>query len=70
MVTVFKNYSLKTKILAASIRHPRHVVEVAKAGADIATIPVEVFEKLVAHPLTDKGLSVFLADWEKVKNKQ
>jgi len=69
-VEIFDRYHLPAQVLAASLRHPRHVVEVAKAGADIATIPVEVFEKLVAHPLTDKGLSVFLADWEKVKNKQ
>lgn len=55
--------TFKTQILAASIRHPQHVVEAAKQGADIATIPYAVFQKLYHHPLTDKGLENFLKDW-------
>jgi transaldolase len=70
IVQVFKNYGIKTKVLAASIRHPLHVVECMKVGADIATMPPEIFDKLVQHPLTDKGLAAFLADWEKVKQFQ
>ena len=65
IVTIFKNYGIKTKILAASIRHPCHVVEVAKAGADIATMPAEILDKLIKHPLTDAGLKKFLEDYEK-----
>lgn len=70
IVDIFRNYDFKTKILVASIRHPRHVIEAARLGADIATMPPEVMEKLINHPLTDKGLAAFLADWEKVKNLQ
>lgn len=55
--------AFETKILAASIRHPQHVVEAAKQGADIATIPYKVFQQLYRHPLTDKGLEEFLKDW-------
>ena len=53
----------ETNVLAASLRHPMHVVEAAEAGADIATMPVDVFRKLVKHPLTDLGLEKFMADW-------
>ncbi len=70
IVEMFRNYDLKTHILVASIRHPRHVVEAARLGADIGTMPPEVLEKLINHPLTDKGLAAFLADWEKVKSLQ
>ncbi|MFC1748503.1 fructose-6-phosphate aldolase [Pseudomonadota bacterium] len=70
ILEIYRNYDLKTEVLAASIRHPKHVVEVAALGADIATIPPEVLEKLIKHPLTDKGLATFMADWEKVKDKQ
>jgi transaldolase len=56
----------ETQVLAASLRHPMHVVEAALAGADIATLPFDVFTKLVKHPLTDKGLAQFEADWEKL----
>ncbi|OGJ52168.1 fructose-6-phosphate aldolase [Candidatus Peregrinibacteria bacterium RIFOXYB2_FULL_32_7] len=66
----FDNYAYKTKILAASIRHPLHVVQAMKIGADIATMPAKVFDQLVKHPLTDKGIEIFLADFEKVKNLQ
>ena len=67
---VFDTYSFRTKILSASIRHPRHVVDSMMAGADIGTMPPSLFDKLVKHPLTDKGLAAFLADWEKVKDLQ
>jgi transaldolase len=64
--TVYDNYAaLKTEILAASIRTPLHVKQVAMAGADVATIPPAVLKSLVKHPLTDKGLESFLADWKK-----
>ena len=56
---------MKTKILAASLRHPMHVLEVAKVGADIATLPPKIFRQLYTHPLTDKGIAAFLEDWKK-----
>ena len=56
------------EIIAASIRHPQHVLQSALIGADIATVPLSTLEKCVKHPLTDRGLEAFLADWEKVKN--
>ena len=65
--TIYSNYGYKTEILVASIRHPLHVLEAAKIGADIATMPFEVFNKLFNHPLTDIGLARFLSDWEKLK---
>src|SRR5271166_2945741 len=64
--TIYDNYpELGTEILAASLRHPRHVTEAALAGADVATIPPAVLKQLVNHPLTDRGLANFLADWKK-----
>ena len=66
---IFDNYEIKTEILAASIRHPIHVIESARLGADIATMPLKVIEQLLKHPLTDIGLANFLKDWEKVKGK-
>jgi transaldolase len=63
---IFDNYAIETEILAASIRHPRHVAEAAMIGADVATIPPEVLRKLLLHPLTDRGLEQFLSDWAKV----
>jgi len=69
MVEIFKRYGFKTEIIAASIRHPLHVIEAAKAGVHIATIPFKVIEQMVKHPLTDIGIDRFMADWEKVKNK-
>ena len=66
IVTIYRNYSFKTEVLVASVRHPVHVLEAAKLGADIATMPLAVMEKLAAHPLTDLGLARFLKDWEKV----
>jgi transaldolase len=62
---VYDNYDFRTQILAASIRHPLHVVEAAKAGADVSTMPYKVLEAMYNHPLTDKGLTQFLKDWEK-----
>ena len=64
--TIYDNYGFPTEIIVASVRSPMHVLEGALMGADIATIPFDVFSKLVAHPLTDLGLESFLADWEKV----
>jgi transaldolase len=66
IVTIYRNYHVPTKVLVASVRHPMHVVDAAKLGADIATMPFAVMEKLVQHPLTDIGLARFLKDWEKV----
>jgi len=67
IVAIYRNYSFKTNVLAASLRHPLHVVEAAKAGADVATMPFKVFDQLLRHPLTDKGLEQFLKDWEKAR---
>lgn len=64
---VYRPYGFETQVLAASLRHPMHVVEAAKLGADIATMPYKVFEQLFKHPLTDRGLSAFIADWEKAR---
>ena len=66
MREIFDNYGFRCEILAASIRHPMHVVEAARAGADVATLPFKVLESLLKHPLTDIGLQKFLKDWEKV----
>ncbi len=66
IVQIFRNYQYKTEVLAASIRTPLHVVEAAKAGADIGTMPPKVLEQMIQHPLTDKGLAQFLKDWETV----
>ena len=66
---IFDNYDINTEIIVASIRHPLHVIDTAMIGADIATIPLKVIEQLLKHPLTDKGIDQFLADWEKVQNK-
>lgn len=70
MITALNNYDFghKVEVIAASVRHNGHVVAAAMMGADIATVPFAVLEKLVKHPLTDRGLESFLADWEKVKN--
>ncbi len=65
IVTIYNNYGFDTEVLAASIRHPMHVVEAALAGADVATIPYSVIDKLLKHPLTDIGLEKFLSDWNK-----
>jgi len=67
-VDIFDTYSITTQVIAASLRHPIHVIEAANAGAHIATIPYEVMAKMVKHPLTDIGIKRFLEDYEKIKN--
>jgi transaldolase len=67
IVQIFDNYRFETEVIVASIRHPRHVIDAALLGADIATVPYGVMTKLVRHPLTDIGVERFLADWRKVK---
>lgn len=67
IVEIFMNYEFDTEVLVASVRHPLHVIEAARLGADIVTLPPDVLGKMIKHPLTDKGLDRFLADWEKVK---
>jgi transaldolase len=62
---IYDNYAFKTEILVASVRHPVHVLQAAKIGADVATMPPSVIRALANHPLTDKGLEAFLADWAK-----
>lgn len=66
---IFKNYQFESKVLVASIRHPLHVIEAGKIGAHIVTLPPDVLRKMMTHPLTDKGLTAFLNDWEKVKRQ-
>ena len=66
---IFSNYDFKTQILVASVRHPLHVVDAAKIGADVVTLPPAVLDKMMLHPLTKIGLENFLADWEKIKSK-
>jgi len=66
IITVFENYEFSTEVIVASIRHPLHVKEAALVGADIATIPFKVIDKMFKHPLTDIGIERFLADWKKV----
>ena len=68
IIQIFKNYQFETKVLVASIRHPLHVIEAGKVGAHIVTLPPEVLRKMMIHPLTDKGLTAFLNDWEKIKS--
>ncbi|MDQ2946648.1 MAG: fructose-6-phosphate aldolase [Acidobacteriota bacterium] len=70
IVTIYKNYDFKTQILAASLRSPIHVIESAKAGAHIGTMPFKVLEMLFSHPLTDRGLEQFLKDYNKVFQEQ
>jgi len=65
IVQIYDNYGFPTEVLAASIRHPMHIVDCALAGADVATIPFKVITQLVKHPLTDKGLEGFMSDWKK-----
>lgn len=66
IVDIFRNYEIDTEIIAASIRHPMHVLEAAKLGCHIATIPYKVIVQLTKHPLTDKGIEQFLKDWDTV----
>lgn len=66
LVQIYQNYGFKTQVLVASIRHPLHLVEAAMMGADVATIPFSVIDRLFKHPLTDIGLEKFLKDWKKL----
>lgn len=68
IVQIFSNYDIATQVLVASVRHPIHVIESAKLGADVATLPPDILEKMIHHSLTDKGLDIFLSDWKKLKN--
>ncbi|PWE32156.1 fructose-6-phosphate aldolase [Maritimibacter sp. 55A14] len=67
--TIYDNYDFQTEILAASIRSPNHVLDAARIGADVATVPPGVLKKLADHPLTEKGLETFLSDWAKTGQK-
>ena len=69
IVEIFRNYKFDTNVLVASIRHPLHVIEAGKIGAHVVTLPPDILGKMLAHPLTDKGLAAFLSDWEKVKKE-
>ena len=69
IVEIYENYDWKTQVLAASLRHPIHVIEAARMGADIGTMPFKVIDQLFNHPLTDKGQAQFLADWRKSGRK-
>ena len=66
IVQIYSNYEFKTEVLVASVRHPIHVVQAGLLGADICTLPAKVFEQMLKHPLTDRGVEQFLKDWEKV----
>jgi len=70
IVEIYRAYDFATKVLVASVRHPVHVLEAARLGADVATIPFSVIDQLAKHPLTDAGLKKFLADWEKVPKEK
>lgn len=69
IISIYSNYGFETEIIVASVRHPIHVLEAALMGADIATIPFKVIDQLAKHPLTDKGIDAFLADWKKVPKR-
>ena len=70
IITIYENYLFETEVIVASVRNPLHVVEAARMGAHIATIPYSVILQLMKHPLTDIGLAKFLKDWEKVPKKR
>jgi transaldolase len=65
---IFSNYKFEAEILVASVRHPLHVIEAGKCGAEIVTVPPEILHKMLTHPLTDKGLSSFISDWNKLRD--
>jgi transaldolase len=69
IVQVFSNYGYQSEVLVASVRHPIHVIQAGKLGAHVVTLPPDILSKMITHPLTDKGLSLFLSDWEKVKKE-
>jgi transaldolase len=66
ILDIYDNYEYRTEVIVASVRHPKHVLDAALIGADIATIPFKVIAQLAQHPLTDKGIALFLEDWKKV----
>lgn len=70
IMQIYKNYSFPTQVIVASVRHPIHVIEAAKLGAHVATIPPEILDKMFKHPLTDKGLQSFAEDWKKTQATQ
>lgn len=70
IMQIYTNYGFETEVIAASVRHPMHVIEAAMIGVDIATIPFEVLKKMFLHPLTDVGISRFLKDWEEYKKRR
>jgi transaldolase len=70
IVQIYQNYAYRAQVIVASIRHPVHVIDAAKIGAHVATIPPEVLKKMIGHPLTDAGLQRFLEDWRKVQSMQ
>ena len=69
IMEIYRAYNFSTQVLAASLRHPLHVIEAARMGAHIGTMPFKVFEQLFKHPLTDRGLEGFLKDWEKAREQ-
>jgi transaldolase len=69
IVQIFRNYEFRTQVLVASIRHPVHVIEAGKVGADVVTLPPDLLGKMLMHPFTERGLAAFLSDWEKVKKE-
>jgi transaldolase len=68
VVAIFRNYHFDCEVLVASVRHPLHVIDAAKLGADVVTLPPDVLAKMIAHPLTDIGLTRFLDDWKKISS--
>jgi transaldolase len=70
IVQIYSNYDFRTEVLVASVRHPLHVVQAALLGADVATVPAKVLHQLMHHPLTDRGIEGFLADWAKLPEAQ
>lgn len=70
LVDIYERYAFATQVLAASIRHPMHVVEAARLGADVATLPYKIFQQLFKHPLTDVGIELFNRDWAKVMERR
>jgi len=67
IVQIFASYDISTQLLVASVRHPLHVIEAAKMGADVVTLPPDILDKMMRHPLTDRGLDSFLSDWKKLE---
>ena len=70
LVDIYERYAYPTQVLAASIRHPMHVIQAAKLGADVSTMPYKIFQLLFKHPLTDVGIELFNRDWAKVTEKR